>query len=166
MADAKFTELKTLTAESAVATRKLAEDGAARARAVLDQTVAGSTKATETMMKASEDASEFGRGNLEALTRAMELSMNGLQEFSRHSLAAMQTATEHAMATAKAVSGAKSLKEASDLQSAFLRAALDRAMTDQAKFQELALKTVEASLAPITARLGVAMEKAQKPLTA
>jgi len=166
MADAKFTEMKTLAADGAAATRKLAEDGAARARAVLDQTVAGSTKATETMMKASEDATEFGRGNLEALTRAIEVSMNGLQEFSKHSMAAMQTAAEHAMTTAKAVSGAKSLKEASDLQAAFLRAALDRAMADQAKFQDLAMKTVEASLAPITARLSVAMEKVQKPLAA
>lgn len=166
MADAKFTDIKTLATDGAAATRKLAEEGAARARAVLDQTVAGGTKATESLMKASEDATEFGRGNLEAMTRAMEVSMHGLQDLSRHTLAALQTAAEHAMATAKAVSSAKSLKEAGDLQAAFLRASLDRAVTDQAKLQDLAMKTVEASLAPITARLSVAMEKVQKPLAA
>jgi len=166
MADAKFTDLKSLATDSAAAARKLAEESAARARSMLDQTVAGGTKATESLMKASEDANEFGRGNLEAMTRAVEVSMNGLQDLSRHTLATLQTAAEHAMATTKAVASAKSLKEAADLQAAFLRISLDRAVAEQAKLQELTMKTIEASLAPITARLSAAMEQAQKPLAA
>jgi phasin family protein len=53
---------------------------------------------------------------------------------------------------------AKSLKEAIDRQSGFARTALEKAMSESGRLRQASLKLTEQALAPLTARVNVAVE--------
>jgi phasin family protein len=63
------------------------------------------------------------------------------------------------MSTWKALAGVKSLKEAIDLQSNLARASMESAVAHSGKFTDASLKLAEQTLAPITARVTLAVEK-------
>ncbi len=131
-------------------------------KTTMDQT----GKATESMMKAAEDVAAFGRGNVEALTKATQLYVAGMQDLGRHSLAVMQGLTDHALETAKALAAVKSVQEAAQLQATYARAAMEKMAAETAKLQETALKVAEQSMAPLSARMNVAAETFARPLAA
>ncbi|WP_431284720.1 phasin family protein [Humitalea sp. 24SJ18S-53] len=159
-------QAKKIVQDSTVQAKKFFEDGASKARAAIEDGVAKATKSSEDLMKAAQDAAEFGRGNVEALTKATQTYMAGVQDLSKQTLALVQGLAEHAMEGAKALAAVKSLKEAADVQSAFAKAGFEKAMSETAKLQEATLKLVETAAAPITARATAAMEKVTKPLAA
>jgi hypothetical protein len=142
------------------------EDGAAKARATMEQGMQQATKTAEGFYKAAEQAAEFGRGNIEALTKATQTLTTGMQDLGRQYFAMSQAITDHAMESAKALSGVKSLKEATDIQAAFAKASLERTMAETAKLQEAAYRLAEQASAPLTARVTLAAEKFGKPLAA
>ena len=123
-------------------------------------------KAAEGLFKAAEEAAEFGRGNLEAFSKATQLYVAGVQDLGRQYFAVAQGLSDTAMETAKALSGVKSLKEAADLQAAAAKTAMEKTMTEAAKLQEATLKLAETSFAPISARMTLAVEKFGRPLAA
>ena len=65
---------------------------------------------------------------------------------------------DESVSTFKAVSTAKSVKEAMDLQSSFAKAALEKAMAESNKLTDASIKLTEQTLAPITARMTTAVE--------
>lgn len=146
--------------------KKLMEDGTVQARAAVEQGIETANKTAADMMKAAEDAVDFGRGNFEAVTKASQIYVTGVQDLSRQAIAMVQAMSEHTIEGMKTLSSVKSLKEAADFQAAFTKASLERAMNDAAKLQEAAMKMTETTLEPLAARVGVAMEKMTKPLAA
>jgi phasin family protein len=146
--------------------KKVMEDSANQARATMEKSMEAANKAAADLMKVAEDAVEFSRGNFEAMSKASQAYVTGVQDLSRQTMAMFQTLSEQAMEGMKTLSTAKSLKEAADFQASFAKASLERAMNDGAKLQEAALKVAETSFEPITARMSVAMEKMAKPLAA
>lgn len=137
------------------------------AQNLMENTMQQANKATETMMKAAEEAAEFGRGNVEAFTKATQIYVAGMQDLGKQTFAMVQGLTDHAIEGAKALSGVKSLHEAAQIQSNFARAALEKSVTETAKLGEQALKLTEQAVAPITARFTVATEKlARAPIAA
>lgn len=146
--------------------KKMMEDGAHQARATMEKSMDAANKAATDMMKVAEDAVEFSRGNFEAMTKASQAYVTGVQDLSRQSMAMFQALSEQAMEGMKTLSAAKSLKDAADFQASFAKASIERAMHDGAKLQETALKVAETSIEPIAARMTVAMEKMAKPLAA
>jgi phasin family protein len=146
--------------------KKMMAEGTAQARIAVEKGMETANKTAADMMKAAEEAVEFGRGNFEAVTKASQLYVTGVQDLSRQTLAMFQALSEHTIEGVKTLSTVKSLKEAADVQASFAKAALERAMNDSAKLQEAALKVAEASLEPITARMTLAVEKMAKPLAA
>jgi len=159
-------ESKKMVEEGSARAQKLMADGATQARAAMEQGVAQATKSAEGMMKAAQEAMEFSRGNLEAMTRATQVYMVGVQDLGKQTFAMLQGLADHAVEGAKALAAVKSLKEATDVQTAFAKAGMERAMSESAKLQEASIKLVESSSAPIAARVSVAFEKASKPLAA
>lgn len=157
---------KKMVEEGNARAQKLMTDGATQARAAMEQGVAQASKSAEDMMKAAQDAMEFSRGNVEAMTRATQVYMTGFQDLGKQTFAMLQGMADHAVESAKALAAVKSLKEAADVQSAFAKAGMERAMSEGAKLQEATIKLVETSSAPIAARVSVAFEKVSKPLAA
>ncbi|MBX9593816.1 MAG: phasin family protein [Roseomonas sp.] len=116
-------------------------------------------KAAETMFKAAEEAAEFGRGNVEAFTRATQIYVAGVQDLGRQTFAVMQGLTDQAIEGAKALSSVKSLQEAAQIQSSLARAAMEKSVAESAKIGEQALKLAEQAFAPLNARFTLAGEK-------
>jgi phasin family protein len=166
----KIADVKKLVDEAAATgaarTRKLVDNSAQTARITMEKSVTDVTKATEGLFKAAEEAAEFGRGNAEAVAKATQLYVAGVQDLGKQTFAMLQGLSDHAIESAKALSGVKSLKEAADLQTSYTRAALEKTFSDSAKLQESVLKLAEASFAPLSARMTLAVEKMSKPLVA
>lgn len=146
--------------------KKIAEDGVAQARVAVEKTMETAHKTAGDLMKASEEAVEFGRGNFEAVSKATQVYVTGLQDLSRQTVTMFQAYSEQAIEAAKTVSALKSLKEAADFQASFAKTAFERAMADATKLQEASLKLAETAIEPISARMTLAMEKITKPLAA
>lgn len=158
--------VENVATQGAAQAKKIMTDGATQARATMEKTMEQATKSTEGFFKAAEEAAEFGRGNLEALTKATQTLTAGFQDLGKQYFALSQALTDHAMESAKALAAVKSLKEATDIQASFAKASLERAMSETAKLQEAGFRLVEQASAPLTARMTLAVEKFSKPLAA
>lgn len=166
MAETKTADVKKIAAEGAAQAQKFVTEGAAQARVAMEKSMEQVSKGAEGLMKAAEEAAEFGRGNVEAFTKAAQTWAVGTQEIARQAMALAQGLTDHSLEGAKALAGVKSLNEAAEIQAKFAKAALDKAVAESAKMQEAVFKLAEQAVAPISARVTVAMEKMAKPLAA
>jgi phasin family protein len=166
MPESKSQVASRLAAEAAEQAQKVMNDGAAQARVAMENNVEQMTKGAEGIFKAAEDAAEFGRGNVEAFTKAAQTWASGSQDLARQYMALAQGLTDHAMEGAKALSGVKSVNEAAELQAKFAKAALEKMVAEGTKLQEASVKLAESAFAPVNARMTMAMEKLAKPLAA
>jgi hypothetical protein len=146
--------------------KKFVEDGANQARATMEKNMEQVTRTAEGFFKAAEEAAEFSRGNIEAMTKSAQLFATGFQDIGKQVFAVSQALTDHAMESAKAFAGVKSLKEVADIQAAFAKASMERSMSEAAKLQEATFRLAETASAPLQARMAVAVEKFSKPLAA
>lgn len=110
-------------------------------------------------IKTAEDFVAFNQGNMEALVKAGQIWAAGVQDLSKTFAASAQAQVEETLATVKAISGVKSLKDAVDLQTNLARASLEKAVTETTKLTEATVKLTEQTLAPLTARVTLAVEK-------
>ncbi len=146
--------------------RMLADESATRARAATEKGMNQANKAAQGMFKAGEEAAAFGRGNMEALAKSAQAYVSGVQDIGRQAAAMAQGLTEQALEGAKALSTARSQKEAFEIQARLTRETFERTIGDATKLQETALKVVEQSVAPLSARMTAAVEKVGRPITA
>ena len=124
------------------------------------------TLTAEAFSKATRDAAAFGRGNLEAVAQSTQAYVQATQELSRQALALAQELNTQAIEGAKALVGAKSLKEATEIQAVFARAAFDRVTSEGSRLQQAALQVLERTYAPLTQRTAAAAPQAARPLAA
>jgi phasin family protein len=167
MAGEKMAKIANDTAAQGAATaKKLMDDTAAQAKAMMEKSVEQMNKATEGMFKAAEEMAEFHRGTFDVMAKASQTYMTGMQDLAKQMFAMTQGLAEHAMEGFKAVSAAKSLKEASEIQASLAKAAMEKSMSETAKLHEAAFKLAEQVAQPIAARMTAAMEKMAKPIAA
>jgi len=166
MAETKTPDVKKIAAEGAEQAQKIVTEGAAQARVAMEKGMEQINKGAEGLMKAAEEFAEFGRGNVEAFTKAAQTWAVGTQDLARQAVAIAQGLTDQTLEGAKALAAVKSLNEAAEVQAKFAKAAMEKAVAESAKLQEAVFKLTEQSVAPISARLTVAMEKMTKPLAA
>lgn len=112
----------------------------------------------KTMMKSTEDLVAFGQANLEAFVKSGQIWSAGVQELTKQIATSAKASFEESVSTFKAISTAKSVKEAMDLQSTFAKTALEKAMAESNKLTDASIKLTEQTMAPITARVTVAVE--------
>jgi phasin family protein len=116
------------------------------------------TQGIKTMMKSTEEFVAFGQANLEAFMKSGQIWSAGVQDLTKKMATCAKASFEESVSTFKAISTAKSVKEAMDLQSTFAKAALEKAMAESNKLTDASIKLTEETLAPITARMTVAVE--------
>ena len=116
------------------------------------------TQGIKTMMKSTEDFVAFGQANLEAFVKSGQIWSAGVQELTKLFATSAKASFDESVSTFKAISTAKSVKEAMELQSSFAKAALEKAMAESNKLTDASIKLTEQTLAPITARVTVAVE--------
>jgi phasin family protein len=116
------------------------------------------TQGLQKMMKSTEELVAFNQANMEAFIRSGQIWSAGMQELTKQMANTAKATFEESMSTFKAISTAKSVKEAMDLQSSFAKAALEKAMAESNKLTDASIKLTEQTLAPITARVTDAVE--------
>ena len=144
---------------------------AAAALAVIDHAPVASkfsinkqeTTMSSTTTITTEDFVSQGQANVEAFVKSGQIWANGVQEIGRTLAESVQAQFEHGVATWKALTGMKSLKEAFDLQSTRTRAAVEKAVADGGKLTDASMRLAEQTMAPITARLSIATDKFVRP---
>lgn len=153
--------------ESVVASgTEAATKGIVQAQAVVKEQMETAMKSASGVFTAVEDVVEFGKGNLEAVVKANQILVAGLQDMGKTAVANAQGLIEEGMATARALAGVKSVKEAVDLQGEYLRRAMEKTFASAVATQQHSLRLAESALAPVADRAKLAMEKFSKPLAA
>ncbi len=138
------------------------KEGVAKATAGFEATQTKMKEGVEKAMKTAEELVAFNQGNIEALVKASQIWASGMQDLSKHLAATAQASLDESMSALKALTGVKSLKDAFELQSSFARAALEKSLAESGKLTDASFKLTEQALAPITARVTVAVEKFAK----
>jgi phasin family protein len=157
-AEPVVTEAPAATARTFEKTVEGLKQSAATATAGLEQAQAQMKEGYEKAMKTAEKLAHFQQANLEAFVKSSQIFATGLTDLTKHVASTSQANLAEAMSNFKALTGAKSLKEAFDLQTGFARATMEKAMTEGGKLTETSLKLVEQATAPISARVTAAVE--------
>jgi len=144
------------------ATAAAVKGSVAQAKAGFEATQATVKEGMERAMKTAEEFVSFSQGNVEAFVKSGQIWATGLQDLSKHIAAAAKASLDDSIATFKAVSTAKSLKDAFDLQTAYARSTLEKTLAESGKLTDASFKLTEQTLAPLTARVTVAVEKFAK----
>lgn len=110
-------------------------------------------------MKNTEEMMAFGQGNFEALVKASQIFASGMQGISKQIASTTQNSVEETVAMTKALAGVKSVKEAVDLQTGFARSLMEKAVAETGRITDASLKLTEQTIAPLTARVTLAVEK-------
>ena len=138
------------------------KDGMAQATAGFADTQAKVKEGMEKAMKTAEELVAFGQGNMEALVKSGQIWAAGVQDISKQIAANAQASFDETMSTLKAFSSVKSLKDAFDLQANLARSTMEKTLAESGKLTDASLKLTEQTLAPITARVSLAVEKFAK----
>ncbi len=113
--------------------------------------------------KGYEELAAFSKANMEAFVQANTILVKGFEEFSKEIMALTKASMETATTTAKAVFAAKTIKDVVALQSDFTKTSFDKFVANSSKLSELGVKVASDAIAPVTARVNVAVEKVLKP---
>src|SRR6185312_3266458 len=112
--------------------------------------------------KAAEATVSGIRDGMEEATAAADATQVKMKQGMEKAMTTAESSFDDAMTTFKAMSSVKSLKDMFDLQASFARATLEKTMTESGKLTEASFKLTEQALAPITARVTLAVEKFAK----
>ena len=138
------------------------KDGMTKAAAGFTETQAKMKEGMEKAMKTAEEFVAFGQGNLEALLKSGQIWAAGVQDLSKQMAASAQASFDETMSTFKAMTSVKSLKDAMDLQASLARSTLEKTLAESGKLTDASFKLTEQAIAPITARVSLAVEKFAK----
>ena len=135
------------------------KDGATRAASGLADTQAKMKEGMEKAMKTAEELVTFSQGNLEAMVKSGQIWAAGVQDIGRQIAATAQASFDETLSAFKAITSAKSLKDAFDLQANLARATLEKTVSESGKLTDASMKLTEQAMAPLTARFSIAVEK-------
>jgi phasin family protein len=138
------------------------KDGMTTAAKGFEETQAKVKAGMEKAVKTAEELVTFSQGNMEAFVKSGQIWSAGLQDLSKHVAASAQASLDETIATFKAFSSVKSLKDAMDLQSSLARSSLEKAVAESSKLTDASVKLAEKAFAPISARYTLAIEKFAK----
>lgn len=133
-------------------------EGIEKATKGLETSQAKLKEGVEKAVKTSEELLAFSQGNLEAFVKASQIYASGFQDISKHVAASSKASIEDSVAFSKSLMGVKSVKEAVDLQTGFAKSSIEKAVSESNKLTDAAVKLAEQTLAPLTARITVAVE--------
>jgi phasin family protein len=160
----KITDLSVGTEKVINTAGETLNEGVSQAAGGIEQTQTKMKEGMEKVMKTAEELVAFGQGNFEAFVKSGQIWAAGVQDLSKQVAATAQASMDETVSTIKAMSGVKSLKDAIDLQSNFARAAMEKTLAESGRLTDASLRLTEQALAPITARVTLAVEKFAKPV--
>jgi phasin family protein len=137
-----------------------------KAIAMTKENFAKAAKAGSEVYKGYEEAVAFNKENVEAFVKSGTILAKGAQDLSKVLFGIAQASLEESVAATKALFGAKSLKDVVELQASLAKVNYETALAEGKKLTDLSVKLTEEAIAPLAARVNVAVEKFSKPLAA
>ena len=107
-----------------------------------------------------------GKDNMNAVAQANTAAGAGAQRLNTEIAAYLKGAYEASLVASKALTGAKTVQQAVELQTGHVQASLDTAFTKGAEISEVALAVANDVTVPLQARVKVAFDKLLTPLAA
>jgi phasin family protein len=138
------------------------KDGMTQAAAGFEKTQARVKEGMEKAMKTAEEFVAFGQGNLEAVMKSGQIWAAGMQDLSKQVAASAQASFDESVSAFKAMTSVRSVKDAFDLQASFARATMEKAISESGRLTDASFRLTEQTLAPLTARVSLAVEKFAK----
>jgi phasin family protein len=138
------------------------KDGMSQAVAGLTETQEKVKAGMDKAMKTAEELVAFSQGNVEAMVKSGQVWAAGVQDISKQIAATAQASFDETVSTFKALSSVRSLKDALELQTSFARATMEKTLAESGKLTDASMKLTEQALAPLTARVSLAVEKFAK----
>jgi phasin family protein len=120
-------------------------------------------RASKTLFKNYEEFSQLSKENIDAFVKSGTVVAKGFEEAGKAWIDFTRRSFETSVETAKAVMGAKDLREVVDVQSDFARTSFDSLVNEGSKLSELGVKVANEALEPIQSRINVTVEKILKP---
>jgi phasin family protein len=117
------------------------------------------TKTVSNLTKTTAEITSFSQGNVEAIMKSGQAWAAGCQAMSKTMAAAAQTHLDQTMSNWKALISVKSLKEAMDLRANLTHTSFETAFAETAKLTDASMRLAEHTIAPITERITLAVEK-------
>ena len=145
--------------ESVASGARQAEATAAAANETQAQTKSGMEQA----MKHAEQILAFSQGNVEAMMKSSQIWASGLQDLSRQITATAQASFQDNVSMLRSLTAIRTLQDAVALQTTAARTAMEKAMAESTRLTETSMKLAEQASAPLTARVGAAMEMVSTP---
>lgn len=104
---------------------------------------------------------DFHKGTLEAVMASVGAFAKGFEKAASEQTAYVKAAYENGVATAKAASASKSVQEAIEINSEFMRDSLEKNLGQVNKMADLWIETAKQTAEPLTARYSELVEKIQ-----
>jgi phasin family protein len=127
-------------------------------------TVAGNQAFKDQVEKSLAGLNELNahsKKNLEAVVASVTAATKGAESLGAQYMAYSKAAVEGQVAAAKALSGAKSVQEAVELQTSWAKSAMELYMAEVGKMGETVSATIKDSFKPINERVTATVEKLQ-----
>ncbi|TYC89452.1 phasin family protein [Novosphingobium sp. BW1] len=127
------------------------------------------SKAKEAFEKGTSmmgEASDFTKGNVEAMMESGKIFAEGMQSFGSEMVTEGRSAFETMSGDIKELAAAKSPTDFFKLQGDMVRKNFDTAVATSSKNSEAMLKLMSDAFAPLSGRVSMAMEKARKATSA
>jgi len=123
-------------------------------------------KANRQLFQGFDEMTKLQKDNVDAFVSAATVVTRAMEDMGKAYMAYAQAAVDMSLATGKAMLGAKTLHEVVDLQNEYAKTSFDSLLAETTKLSELSVKAANEAMEPIQARVNVAMEKMAKPLAA
>lgn len=115
----------------------------------------------EKSMSAMSEMSAISKKNMEAMVASMTAAAKGAETVGARAMAFSKKSMEDQVAAAKALSSAKSIQEAVELQTGFAKTAFDTIVAEVNEISETMSASVKESMAPINERVTAFVERVQ-----
>ncbi|MDB5400261.1 MAG: phasin family protein [Rhodopila sp.] len=126
-------------------------------------TTMATTKTMANLTKTTAEITSFSQGNFEAIMKSGQVWVAGWQAMSKTMAASAQAHLDQSKSTWKALISVKSLKEAMDLRASLMDTSFQAAFAETGKLADESMRLAEQTMAPITERITLAVEKFAHP---
>lgn len=123
-------------------------------------------KFSSSVFEGYDDIASLGKDNIDAYVQSTTVFAKGVEAMGKEMMSFAQTSLDSSVANAKALFGAKTLRELIDLQTDFSRTGFDSLVTESARLTELSVTLANETIEPLQVRLNANVEKMMKPLAA
>ena len=159
----------TRAADTAAETTKTAADRATQgaqdgARAFQDAAERGNAAFKETVersLSTLNQLNDVSKRNLEAVVSSLTAATRGAEALGAQAMSYGKSSMEQTAEAARALTAARSVQEAVELQTNFARTALETYLTEMNRMSETVAASVKDSLQPLNERATAAMEQIQ-----